>query len=90
MINLVYNEQLKLWRKKRLIVILALVAIIVAIFTYAQFRQHQEDEKQAGTSDWHVQTQQQIVDLENRLGTGRLPKNIKNILKCLSGNYNII
>ncbi|EAC2785492.1 ABC transporter permease [Listeria monocytogenes] len=85
MINLVYNEQLKLWRKKRLIVILALVAIIVAIFTYAQFRQHQEDEKQAGTSDWHVQTQQQIVDLENRLGTGRLPEEYQKYFKVLVG-----
>ncbi|CCQ23237.1 Uncharacterized PI3/PI4-kinase family protein C1F5.11c [Listeria monocytogenes N53-1] len=37
LINLVYNEQLKLWRKKRLIVILA-VAIIVAIFTYASIK----------------------------------------------------
>ncbi|STY33898.1 Uncharacterised protein [Listeria fleischmannii subsp. coloradonensis] len=39
--QLVYNEQLKLWRKRRVFIILILVALISGIFTYAQYRQHE-------------------------------------------------
>ncbi|MBC1458018.1 ABC transporter permease [Listeria newyorkensis] len=85
MINLVYNEQLKLYRKRRLLIILLLVAIIVGIFTYAQFRQHQEDEQKSGTTDWHVQVQQQIVDIENRLSSNRIPDEYKKYMRVTLG-----
>ncbi|EUJ30307.1 bacitracin transport permease BcrB [Listeria floridensis FSL S10-1187] len=85
MYNLVYNEQLKLWRKRRMLIILLIVAIISGIFTYAQYREHAEEEAKAGTADWHVQTEQRIIDLENRLGSGRLPDDYQAYFKVLIG-----
>lgn len=67
MIKLVYNEMLKIVRKKRLWVIAAIVAVLVALFTYAQYRETEELKKRIGTTDWRTQLQQQIVDLQNRL-----------------------
>ncbi|WP_374717178.1 ABC transporter permease subunit [Geobacillus thermodenitrificans] len=67
MIKLVYNEMLKIVRKKRLWVIAAIVAVLVALFTYAQYRETEELKKRLGTTDWRTQLQQQIVDLQNRL-----------------------
>lgn len=83
--QLVYNEQLKLWRKRRVFIILILVALISGIFTYAQYRQHEEDVKKAGTTDWHIQVQERIIDLENRLGSGRLPDDYQTYFKVLKG-----
>lgn len=62
-----YNEMLKIVRKKRLWVIAAIVAVLVALFTYAQYREAEELKKRLGTTDWRTQLQQQIVDLQNRL-----------------------
>ncbi|AMX83671.1 ABC transporter permease [Geobacillus subterraneus] len=67
MSKLVYNEMLKIVRKKRLWVIAAIVAVLVALFTYAQYREAEELKKRLGTTDWRTQLQQQIVDLQNRL-----------------------
>lgn len=62
-----YNEMMKIVRKKRLWVIAAIVAVLVALFTYAQYRETEELKKRLGTTDWRTQLQQQIVDLQNRL-----------------------
>ncbi|AKU28003.1 ABC transporter permease [Geobacillus stearothermophilus] len=67
MSKLVYNEMLKIVRKKRLWVIAAIIAVLVALFTYAQYRETEELRKRLGTTDWRTQLQQQIVDLQNRL-----------------------
>ncbi|MBB6282458.1 ABC transporter permease subunit [Geobacillus subterraneus] len=67
MSKLVYNEMMKIVRKKRLWVIAAIVAVLVALFTYAQYRETEELKKRLGTTDWRTQLQQQIVDLQNRL-----------------------
>ncbi|MBS4171690.1 ABC transporter permease [Bacillus sp. FJAT-49736] len=81
MINLVFNEQLKIFRKKRLFVIILIVAFLVPIFTYAQYKQNITIEKKLGTSDWRIQLQQQIVDIQNRLGSSRMPEDIAQYLK---------
>ena len=38
MINLVRNEMLKIVRKKRILVVAGIIAVLVALFTYAQFK----------------------------------------------------
>ncbi|MGA9225964.1 MAG: ABC transporter permease, partial [Mesobacillus sp.] len=37
MINLVRNEMLKIVRKKRILVVAAIIAVLVAMFTYSQY-----------------------------------------------------
>ncbi|MGC4377933.1 ABC transporter permease [Fictibacillus sp. Mic-4] len=81
MINLVYNEQLKLFRKKRLFVIILIVAFLVPIFTYAQYKQVKTTEELLGTTDWRTQLQQEIVDTQNRLSSSRLQEDIRQFLK---------
>ncbi|MCP1126213.1 ABC transporter permease [Bacillus sp. 3103sda1] len=79
--NLVYNEAEKIYRKKRILVVMLILAILIPIFVYAQYREVQTTIKRLGTSDWKVSLQQQIVDSQNRLNSSRLPEEWKDWLK---------
>ncbi|SFX09137.1 ABC-2 type transport system permease protein [Thermoactinomyces sp. DSM 45891] len=81
MIGLVYNEMLKMVRKKRLWVILGILVILIPIFTYAQAQTLERAAKQIGTSDWKVVLKQQIIDQQNRLTSSRLPEEWKAFIK---------
>ncbi|OLS36870.1 ABC transporter permease [Bacillus sp. MRMR6] len=72
MTKLIQNEMMKLIAKKRLIVIGIIIAVLVALFTYAQFKQVQTQREKLGTDDWRTILQQQIIDQQNRLGSNRL------------------
>lgn len=74
---LVKNETIKIIRKKRLLVIILVLLILIPIFTYAQLQTIKEREKQFGTQEWRVTTQQQIYDMTNRLGSARVPEEWK-------------
>jgi ABC-2 type transport system permease protein len=63
---------LKIVRKKRLWVIAAIVAVLVALFTYAQYKRVQEMRERLGTTDWRTQLQQQIIDAQNRLNSSSI------------------
>ncbi|MDP7979216.1 ABC transporter permease [Bacillus sp. WLY-B-L8] len=79
--NLVYNEAEKIYRKKRIVVVMLILAILIPIFVYAQYREVQTTIKRLGTNDWKVSLQQQIVDSQNRLNNSRLPEEWKSWLK---------
>ncbi|PEA56613.1 ABC transporter permease [Bacillus pseudomycoides] len=79
--NLVYNEAEKIYRKKRIVVVMLILAILIPIFVYAQYREVQTTVKRLGTNDWKVSLQQQIVDTQNRLNNSRLPEEWKSWLK---------
>ncbi|WP_019721290.1 ABC transporter permease subunit [Heyndrickxia coagulans] len=81
MIRLIYNEQLKLWKKKRILVIILIIACLVPIFTYAQYKESKALQEKIGTSDWRVQLQKQIVDTQNRLGSASLSDDFKKYLR---------
>ena len=72
---------LKLLAKKRLIVIAAIIAVLVALFTYAQFRQVETQRERMGTSDWKTILQQQIIDTQNRLSSSRISEEWKKQLQ---------
>ncbi|MDR6226378.1 ABC transporter permease [Desmospora profundinema] len=80
-ISLIYNELLKMVKKKRLLVVLLIVAILIPIFTYAQYRTVQNTVEQLGTDDWRSVLQQQIIDSQNRLSSSRLPEEWREYLK---------
>ena len=46
--KLVQNEMMKLLAKKRLIVIAVIVAVLVGLFTYAQYKQTLERQEKLG------------------------------------------
>jgi ABC-2 type transport system permease protein len=80
-LQLVYNESEKIYRKKRVFVIILILLVLIPIFVYAQYREVQTTMKRLGTSDWRVSLQQQIVDTQNRLNNSRLPEEWREWLK---------
>lgn len=72
LVNLVQNEMMKLLARKRLFVIGIIVAVLVLLFTYAQYKQVEEQREKLGTTDWRAALQQQIIDIQNRLGSSRM------------------
>lgn len=72
MINLIQNEMMKLLAKKRLLIIGVIVAVLVVLFTYAQYKQAEEQREKLGTGDWRTAVQQQIIDIQNRLSSSRM------------------
>lgn len=81
MLALVYNEILKVVRKKRFYVVLAILAVLIPVFTYAQYKTTVEQQKRLGTKDWRTIVQQEIVDLQNRLTSARLTDEWRRLLK---------
>ncbi|OMP67366.1 ABC transporter permease [Domibacillus epiphyticus] len=72
MINLVQNEMIKLVRKKRLLVVTIIMAVLISMFTYAQFRESERVQERLGTTDWRTTLQQQIIDIQNRLSGSQI------------------
>ena len=60
---------MKLLAKKRLLVIALIVAILVALFTYAQLKETEERQEKLGTKDWRASVQTSIIDITNRLSS---------------------
>lgn len=79
--GLLYNEAEKIYRKKRVAVIVLILLVLLPIFVYAQYRQVETTQQRLGTSDWRVSLQQQIVDTQNRLNNTHLPDEWKTWLK---------
>jgi ABC-2 type transport system permease protein len=71
LINLVYNEMIKLTGKKRLLIIAAIITILVSLFTYAQYKQAEENRKRFGSVDWRTALEQRIGSWENRMNSSR-------------------
>ncbi|WCK55887.1 ABC transporter permease [Aneurinibacillus sp. Ricciae_BoGa-3] len=79
--SLTMNESIKILRRKKLAVILLILAVLVPIFTYAQYKVTLNNQKQMGTSDWRVQVRQQINDTTNRLSSARIPEEWKQMMR---------
>lgn len=81
MINLIQNELLKLVRKKRLLVVIIIMAFLVSMFTYAQYREKERVIERLGTTDWRTTLQQEIVDMQNRVGGSQISEEWKKQLQ---------
>ncbi|MBB3110251.1 ABC-2 type transport system permease protein [Paenibacillus phyllosphaerae] len=71
MINLVYNEMVKLTGKRRLVVVTVIIAILISLFTYAQYQQAIENRERYGDVDWRTALEQRIQMWESRLERNR-------------------
>lgn len=81
LLPLVQNEMLKIWKKRRFLVVVLILAILIPIFVYANLKVTENNEKQFGTKDWRVITQQQIYDYTNRIGSSRVPEEWKEWMR---------
>ena len=81
MLGLVQNETVRLLRRRRFLVVVLILAILIPIFTYAQYRSVVTAQERMGTTDWRPLLTQQIVDMQNRLASSRLPEEWRDLLK---------
>lgn len=81
MINLVHNEMIKITRKKRLFIVLAIVAVLVSLFTYAQMKEVKSIQERLGTTDWRTQLQQEIINTQNRLSSSSISDEWRKFIK---------
>ena len=81
MINLVRNEMLKIVRKKRILVVAGIIAVLVAMFTYSQYREIERRLERFGDVDWRTTLQQQIIDTQNRITSSGISDEWKSELQ---------
>lgn len=81
MIGLVRNEVTKIASKRRFAVVAIILIVLVSMFTYAQYRDIQEQIKKQGTLDWRVELQQDIVDTQNRLASSSIQDEFRQFLE---------
>ena len=81
MVGLIRNEVVKLHSKKRFMVVTIILVILVAMFTYAQYREIQSKIEKQGTLDWRVELQQKIVDQQNRLASSGIQDEFRQFLE---------
>ncbi|PKG25399.1 ABC transporter permease subunit [Niallia nealsonii] len=79
--NLVYNEMLKLVKSKRIVVVTLIIAVMISMFTYAQYREMENVKKRLGDTDWRTTLQQSIIDMQNRIGSSGISEEWRNQLK---------
>jgi ABC-2 type transport system permease protein len=70
--KLIQNEMMKLIAKKRLVIIAIIIGILVAMFTYAQYKEVERQREKLGTDDWRTMIQQTIIDQQNRISSSRI------------------
>ncbi|KAA0549403.1 ABC transporter permease [Bacillus sp. BGMRC 2118] len=72
MISLIQNEMLKIVRRKKVVIVALIIAVLVSLFTYAQYKEQKRLLEQFGGDDWRTTIQQQIIDIQNRLASSRI------------------
>lgn len=81
MINLVHNEMLKIVRRKKLIYVGFIIAVLVSLFTYAQYKEIERRIERVGSIDWRTTLQQQIIDTQNRITSSGISDEWKSQLQ---------
>lgn len=81
MINLIHNEMLKIVRRKKLVYVGLIIAVLVSLFTYAQYKEIERRIERVGSIDWRTTLQQQIIDTQNRLTSSGISEEWKSQLQ---------
>ncbi len=68
MLNLIENESLKLLRRRRFLIVVAILFVIMTLVSYSQYRQL----RQGRNENWRAELQERIARYENRLRRGRM------------------
>ncbi|MGO4542434.1 ABC transporter permease [Paenibacillus sp. 2TAB19] len=83
LLPLIQNETLKIWKKKRFYVIIAILLALIPIFTYAELKVAQNNADKF--TDWRSQVLQRMTDIENTLSSDRIPEEWKRGRRVLLG-----
>ena len=68
MLALVRNETLKLLRRRRFAIVVAIMLVILTMISYSQYRELRESRN----ANWRAELQERIARYENRLRRGRI------------------
>lgn len=68
-------------KKKRFYVVILILLALIPMFTYAQMRVAENNQKQFGTTDWRAEQRQKIADWSRALGSPRIAEEWKQNLK---------
>lgn len=68
LIPLIQNETLKIIRRKRFAVVIAILFVILALVTYSQYRRLREQQNR----NWRAEIQQRVANFQNMMRRGRL------------------
>lgn len=79
--SLIWNEAEKIYRKRRVTVLLLILLVLIPVFVYGQMKQVNMIIERLGTEDWRIALQKQIVDSQNRLNSTRIPDEWRMNLK---------
>ncbi|WP_028593604.1 ABC transporter permease [Paenibacillus assamensis] len=82
MLALIQNETIKVLKKRRFYVVLLILLILIPVFTYAQMKVAQNSLEKFD-QDWRRELTQQITDLQNSLGSDRIPEEWKKFRKII-------
>lgn len=82
-VGLVENETLKVLRRRRLRVVLALLAALLALIVWATARQRASERRD--TPDWRVAAERRAVEMERRLNERRIPESFRRFMRYESG-----
>lgn len=67
-LSLIRNETLKLLRRRRFAIVVAIMFVILTLVSYSQYRQLREQRN----ANWRAELQERIARYENRLRRGRI------------------
>ncbi|MGJ7921116.1 ABC transporter permease subunit [Neobacillus sp. LXY-4] len=81
MIKLIENELLKIVRKRKMVVVILIMAVLISMFTYAQYREQERIQETLGTRDWRTTLQQDIINKQNRLSSTGISEEWRKQLK---------
>jgi len=68
MIPLIENETLKLLRRRRFAIVVAILLVILCMISYSQYRELRESRN----ANWRAELQERVARYENRLRRGRI------------------
>jgi ABC-2 type transport system permease protein len=86
MVGLVENECLKILRRKRIRLVMVVLAALLCLVVFAQNRQQQNQRKEHPERDWKAQVEKRASDLERQMTQRRgIPEQWKRWMKYESG-----
>lgn len=78
--GLVENESLKLIRRRRFAIVVAILVVVLSLVTYGGYQQLKRRARDA--RDWRVTTQQRIANMENIIRRGRASSSWEKSLRA--------
>ena len=64
-----------------MVVVILIMAVLISMFTYAQYREQERIQEALGTTDWRTSLQQDIINMQNRLNNSGISEEWKKQLQ---------